>query len=194
MLRLNFKPFLNSLFEARSHEGLVILLMGLLGALAACQASEKDGSQFAPDKIGLSLSGLNYTDMPVGSIYVNGSWGGAVQPYNNGNGSAGSVALPYPWKPGTKVTVKWSDDALYVRDKHSLYTEEVEVPPYSMISSGYLWVAFFPGRKIKVYASGYYPGHLNFPDRLLTPAGTCKRDPECMDWYRSKAPPRAGHY
>jgi len=194
VLGLNFIRLLKSLFEARPHGGLVILLMGILGALSACQASENDAHQSAPDEIGLSLSGLNYTDMPIGSIYVNGSWGGAVQSYNNGNGSAGSVALPYPWKPGTKVTVKWSDDALYVRDKNALYTEEVEVPPYPMIHSGYLWVAFFPGRKVKVYASGYYPGHLNFPDGLLTPAETCKRDPECMDRYRSKVPPRAGHY
>lgn len=173
---------------------LAVLFIFLFGSLAACQSSETDVAQTVPEELGLSLSGLNYTDMPIGSIYVNGSWGGGVQSYNNGNGSAGSVALPYPWRPGTKVTVKWSDDLLYGRDKDALYAVDVEVPPYPMIHSGYLWVAFFPGRKVKVYASGYYPGHINFPDGLLTPAETCKRDPECIDWYRSKKPPREGHY
>lgn len=38
MSGLDIGPFLKSLFEAWPHEGLVILLMGLLGALAACQA------------------------------------------------------------------------------------------------------------------------------------------------------------
>ena len=180
-------------FASKNGSRLFVILV-LCGGVASCREQGAGSQEPPPDEIGLGLSGLNYTDMPIGSIYVNGSWGGAVQSYNNGNGSAGSVALPYPWKPGTKVTVKWSDDALYVRDKNALHAEEVEVPPYPMIHSGYLWVAFFPGRKIKVYASGYYPGHLNFPDGLLTPAETCKRDPECMDWYRSKAPSRVGHY
>lgn len=194
MLGSGSGSFFGFLFKVRSVGKFAIIFIGLFGALAACRSSEKDVAQFAPDEIGLSLSGLNYTDMPIGSIYVNGSWGGGVQSYNNGNGSAGSVALPYPWRPGTKVTVKWSDDALYGRDKNALYTVDVEVPPYPMIYSGYLWVAFFPGRKVKVYASGYYPGHVDFPDGLLTPAETCKRDPACIEWYRSKKPPREGYY
>lgn len=175
-------------------QALALSILTLFGGLIACKRQEVSAEQLVPNEIGLSLSGLNYTDMPIGAMYVNGSWGGGIQAYNNGNSSAGSVALPYPWRPGTKVTVKWSDDVLYERDKNTLYSVDVEVPPYSMIYSGYLWVAFFPDGEVKVYASGYYPGHANFPAGMLTPADTCKRTVGCVEWYRSGEPPREGYY
>lgn len=169
---------------------LLILLLGLL----SCQPQAEGSIEAPPDEVGLGLSGLNYTDMPIGDMYVNGSWGGGVSSHNGCCGFAGGVTLPYPWRPGIKVTVKWSDDELYRKDPNALYTQEVEVPRYDMIYSGYLWVAFFPGHKIKVYASGVGPGYPGFPGGLKMPATYCEESEDCRSWRDSGLPPREGYY
>lgn len=162
--------------------------------LVACFEDNSDTGQSSPDEVGLGLSGLNYTDMPIGDMYVDGSWGGALNSHNGCCGFAGGVTLPFPWRQGVKVTVKWSDDELYRRDPEALYTAEVEVPHYDMIYSGNLWVAFFPGRKVKVYASAVGPGYPGFPDGLKMPATYCEEDEDCRNWRDSGSPPREGFY
>ncbi|WP_082746609.1 MULTISPECIES: DUF3304 domain-containing protein [Stenotrophomonas] len=172
----------------------VFVLLVISSGVVACQRQEAHATGPLPKTVGLTLSGLNYTDMPIGAMYVNGSWGGAVNAHNGCCGFAGGVSLPYPWKPGTKVMVKWSDNELYRKDPGALYSEEVEVPPYEMIYSGFLWVAFLPEKKVKVYVSDFLPGHPDFPSGLQIPWNECNESPECKAWYVSKLPPREGYY
>ncbi len=121
------------------------------------------------DRAGLSLYGLNYTDVPISDFYVNGTWGGNVSPYAAGLSTAGSIGLPGRWHPGIKVTIQWSDDRLYAIDKKALMTAEVEIPKNGKLYGEFLLVAFLPGRKVKAYASGLGPGHVNAPDGLPPP-------------------------
>ncbi|QBG99165.1 DUF3304 domain-containing protein [Xanthomonas oryzae] len=176
----------------------LLAICGLMLMLAGCGAGNSSAPSSAQaqetDTIGLSLFGLNYTDVPIGIFYVNGVWGGNSNPYAAGLSTAGSIGLPAKWHPGIKVKVQWRDDLLYDQDKDALTTAEVEVPRYGKIYSGYLLVAFLPGRKVKVYASGVGPGHKDAPDGLENPGEFCQRQPGCPQWYRSDKPPREGHY
>ncbi|AEQ95506.1 lipoprotein, putative [Xanthomonas oryzae pv. oryzicola BLS256] len=173
-------------------------ICGVLLMLAGCGAGNSSAPSSAQaqetDTVGLSLFGLNYTDVPIGIFYVNGVWGGNSTPYAAGLSTAGSIGLPAKWHPGIKVKVQWRDDLLYDQDKDALTTAEVEVPRYGKIYSGYLLVAFLPGRKVKVYASGVGPGHKDAPDGLENPGEFCLKQPGCDEWYDSGKPPREGHY
>lgn len=161
--------------------------------VSSCRAASPPEPE--SDAIGLSMHGLNYTDVPIGVFYVNKTWGGAVVPYGAGLKTAGSISLPAQWQPGIKVTVQWQDDRLYARDKDAMTTQVVEIPRYGKIYSGYLLVAFFPGRKVKVYASGVGPGHKDAPGGLKNPGKYCMEQPGCDEWYEKGAnPPREGHY
>ena len=182
---------------ARRRFGLALLLgAGLLAA--GCEQAEPE-----PDEVGLSLFALNYTDVPIGVFYVNGTWGGNSSPYAAGLSTAGSIGLPRQWRPGIKVTVKWRDDRLYAIDKNALMTAEVEVPEYGKLTGGFLLVAFWPEREVKVYASESAPAYNEeyvppgveaYPYGLRNPGRYCQEQPGCMEWYRSGFPPREGHY
>lgn len=174
--------------------GATLMLVALLSACGMQATESGESTPVEPGRIGLGLSGLNYTDMPIGRFYVNGSWGGGAPAHNGCCKFAGGVSLPYPWESGTTVEVKWSDDELYDQDPQALYTEVVEVPQFGELYGGYLWVAFFPGKEVKVYASGVGPGHHDFPDGLKAPGDYCVENIDCMEWLRSGEPPREGHY
>ncbi|EKU24410.1 DUF3304 domain-containing protein [Xanthomonas graminis] len=180
-----------ALKRALSICGLMLMLAGCGTGNSSAQSSAQAEER---DTIGLSLYGLNYTDVPIGIFYVNGVWGGNSTPYAAGLSTAGSIGLPAKWHPGIKVKVQWRDDLLYDQDKDALTTAEVEVPRYGKIYSGYLLVAFLPGRKVKVYASGVGPGHKDAPDGLENPGEYCLKQPGCDEWYDSGKPPREGHY
>ncbi len=178
-----------------SENGLrLFVILVLCGGAASCREQGAASQELPPDEIGLALSGLNYTDMPIGVMYANGSWAGGLDAHSGCCGFAGGVGLPYPWKPGTKVVVKWSDDELFDKDPAALYAAKVEIPSYEMIYSGFLWVAFLPGKKVKVYASRFSPGHPEFPDGLQVPRKICNESAECRDWLRGDSPPREGYY
>ncbi|SBV53167.1 hypothetical protein XBLMG947_3977 [Xanthomonas bromi] len=170
------------------------LMLVLAGCGAGNSSAQSSAQAEESETVGLSLYGLNYTDVPIGIFYVNGVWGGNSTPYAAGLSTAGSIGLPAKWHPGIKVKVQWRDDLLYDQDKDALTTAEVEVPRYGKIYSGYLLVAFLPGRKVKVYASGVGPGHKDAPDGLENPGEFCLKQPGCDEWYDSGKPPREGHY
>lgn len=94
----------------------LLAICGLMLMLAGCGAGNSSAPSSAQaqetDTVGLSLFGLNYTDVPIGIFYVNGTWGGAVTPYAAGLKTAGSIGLPDKWHPGIKVKVQWQDDFL----------------------------------------------------------------------------------
>ncbi|WP_253281395.1 DUF3304 domain-containing protein [Cupriavidus sp. HPC(L)] len=148
--------------------------------LAACdrQAAEED------EGWGLKLSILNYTDMPLGVVYVNGVWAGGMGSWGGGTSFAGSAGVPTKWRPGMTMTVEWQDDALYQKDKDALHKAEVEVEPYTGERPSFLWVAFFPDGKIRLFPSSYAPGFPQSPPPLrLTPGDVCAQSEACAKKY-----------
>jgi hypothetical protein len=130
--------------------------------------------------IGLIISILNYSDDPIGLVYVNDIWAGGIMSHGGGSSLAGSVGLPSMWRPGLTVTVHWRDDALYQKDRNGLHVSEVPIEPYvGDFYPGKLYIAFFPGGLIKAFPTSLAPGHPLFPDRLDRPDTMCKADPAC---------------
>ena len=177
---------------------LALLVVASL-AVSACSRATDSSSSASPnsasttaqadnDTLGLNLNGLNYTEVPIGDFYVDGTWGAAIP---SRIGSWGSrviccVSLPRKWHPGLTVTVQWQDDNLYKENPDAMASRVVPVEPYSPFFDGFLWVLFFPGDKIKVYTSNYAPGHPAFPEGLQQPGESCpdhftlkNSDPRC---------------
>ncbi|ABC38815.1 DUF3304 domain-containing protein [Burkholderia thailandensis] len=145
-------------------------------------------AQSEGDTMSLNLNALNYTEIPIGKFYVNGTWGGNVRS-RIGSGGIGilcCVSLPKKWHPGLNITVEWRDDEMYKNDPNSLASRAVPVEKYEYFSDGFLWVLFFPGGKIKAYASKWMPGFPGFPEGLQAPNVACpghftllNSDPRC---------------
>ncbi|NHV30263.1 DUF3304 domain-containing protein [Burkholderia sp. D-99] len=160
-------------------------------------ASSVSSTSAAPDTMGLKLNALNYTDVPIGAFYVDGTWGGAV-PARIGSGGGAiicCVALPKQWHPGLTVNLQWRDDNLYKKDPKALASRVVPVERYDAFSDGFLWVLFFPHDRIKVYASQWMPGYRGFPENLQAPAEACpghftlrNSDPQCPNPDKRIAP------
>ncbi len=159
-----------------------IILSALIAVflLAGCQkhpVEEDEGW-------GLKLSILNYTDMPLGVVYVNGVWAGGMGSWGGGTSFAGSVGVPTKWRPGMTMTVEWRDDALYQKDKNALHKAEIEVEPYTGERPSFLWIAFFPDGKIRLFPSNYAPGFPQSPEPLrLTPGDVCAQNEACAKKY-----------
>lgn len=171
-----------------------LCIIALLACLCACQPADTLG-----ERVGLSITILNYTDIPLGPVYVDGNWGGGSIPYAAGMSTAGGTSLPRQWSPDVKVTVEWSDDLLYQQDRKGLYRQEVSVERYGRIYAGRLYVAFLPGRQVKVFASGYGPGHPDFPHPdypqfLPNPSDLCVAQAGCRERSYRDHVPREGHY
>jgi hypothetical protein len=154
----------------------------------ADDASGGNVSAVKEETMDLKLNALNYTDVPIGLFYVNGTSGANVA---SRIGSGGGtiiccVSVPAKWHPGLTVTVEWQDDNLYKKDPDAMASREVPVEPYEYFSDGFLWVLFFPNDKIKVYASQWGPRSPNFPEGLKAPVEACpdhftllNSDPRC---------------
>ncbi|BAX57278.1 DUF3304 domain-containing protein [Burkholderia stabilis] len=165
---------------------LLMFMAILLGAVGCSRATDVPGAASAaqagsaapaaaPETMGLKLNALNYTDVPVGAFYVDGTWGGTV-PARIGSGGGAiicCVALPKQWHPGLTVNVQWRDDNLYRKDPKALASRVVPVERYDAFSDGFLWVLFFPHDRIKVYASQWMPGYQGFPENLQAPDEAC---------------------
>lgn len=152
----------------------------LLFAVLALVVFKKEPSQ-QDSEIGLSVSILNYTDQPLGVVYVNDSWAGGMLIHGGGNSFAGSANLPRKWRPGLTVRVNWRDDALYQKDRNALHSAVVPVSPYTGNYPSILFVAFFPNQEIKVFPSSMGPGHPEFPEGLQRPETLCKANPICKE-------------
>ncbi|AYQ40752.1 lipoprotein [Burkholderia aenigmatica] len=141
-------------------------------ATAADEAARPGGEDAG---IGLKLNALNYTDVPIGTYSVDGTWGGNVAARI---GSAGGsimccVSVPQKWRPGLTVQVEWRNDEMYRRNPNAVASRVVPVEPYGSFSDGYLWIVFFPGDRIKAYASPWLPGAPEFPEGLQVPSKAC---------------------
>ncbi|AIP79562.1 hypothetical protein JE55_3045 [Burkholderia pseudomallei] len=78
-------------------------------------AGNESVAQSGDDIMSLKLDALNYTDIPVGTFYVDGVWGGNVfsRIGSGGGGVTCCVSLPKKWHPGLSVTVEWRNDEMY---------------------------------------------------------------------------------
>ncbi|ARU24292.1 hypothetical protein RSSE_p0091 (plasmid) [Ralstonia solanacearum] len=140
--------------------------------MQAAKASEEK-------EIGLKVQVLNYMDEGLGVVYVNGVWAGSMSSHAGGHSIAGAIGLPAKWHPGLTVEVEWRDNPLWEKDPNGLYKAQVLVEPYDIKYDGFLWLAFFPGGRIKVIASGYGPGNPNFPADWKFPFDVCMIDAAC---------------
>ncbi|WP_174902066.1 DUF3304 domain-containing protein [Burkholderia pseudomultivorans] len=125
--------------------------------------------------IGLKLNALNYTDVPIGTFYVDGTWGGNV-PARIGSAGGGitcCVSVPQKWRPGLTVKVEWRNDEMYKRNPDAVASRVVPIEQYGSFSDGYLWIVFFPGDRIKAYVSPWLPGAPAFPEGLQVPNKAC---------------------
>ncbi|MDW9239151.1 hypothetical protein C7S16_0240 [Burkholderia thailandensis] len=172
----------------RTMEAIVrsMCLLALPGSVAACshavsdvlsQAGGKGAavSQAGDDTMSLKLNALNYTDVPIGVFYVDGTWGSTV-PSRIGSGGGQiicCVSLPSKWHPGLTVTVQWRDDTLYEKAPDAMASRVVSVGKYEHFSDGFLWGLLFPNDRIKVYASQWMPGFRGFPEGLQSPDSVC---------------------
>ncbi len=179
--------------------GLIALFVFAILMCGGCSRTSKSSSDEAEMKhevtsssesevMSLNLNALNYTEIPIGKFYVDGTWGGNVRS-RIGSGGLGilcCVSLPKKWRPGLTVTVEWRDDEMYKNDPNSLTSRVVPVEKYEYFSDGFLWVLFFQGGKIKAYASQWMPGFPGFPEGLQAPNVACpghftllNSDPRC---------------
>jgi hypothetical protein len=167
---------------------LVPLVIVSLAISACSRTADKSETKVADETMDLKLNALNYTDVPIGVFYVDGTSGANVA---SRIGSGGGtiiccVSVPAKWHPGLTVTVVWRDDNMYMKDPKALASRVVPVEPYEYFSDGFLWVLFFPNDKIKVYASQWGPGAPDFPEKLQAPDEACpdhftllNSDPRC---------------
>nr|WKF57893.1 hypothetical protein HUO10_002387 [Paraburkholderia busanensis] len=166
----------------------VVFMALLLGVVACSPAQDGASKQPMDETLSLKLNSLNYTDVPIGIFYVDGTWGG-TSPSRLGSGGGSilcCVSLPAKWHPGLTVNLSWQDDLLYKKDENAMAHRVVPVEKYDFSSDGYLWVLFFPDDKIKVYASPWMPGGAGFPEGLQAPDEACpvnfklrNSDPRC---------------
>ncbi|AXV78732.1 MULTISPECIES: DUF3304 domain-containing protein [Ralstonia solanacearum species complex] len=162
--------------NATTMKGLVAAaLAGLLMGLAACSKAEapKAAAVEEDDSLGGSIGVLNYTDIPIGVVYVNGQWAGGMVANEGGTKWIGSISVPKQWDPNFKVTVKWSDDELFKKDENALYTKEVPVEKYPPQDASFFYVAFYPNHEVKLYLTRWGPGAASDPYHLENPKDAC---------------------
>ncbi|MDB0508090.1 DUF3304 domain-containing protein [Ralstonia solanacearum] len=156
----------------------VLVVLAALGT--GCKPSQSQAAKAdAEDELGLSVRVLNYTDIPLGVVYVNGIWVGNTSSHSGGHSIAGAIGVPQKWHPGLTVEVEWQDDLLYEKDPNGLYKAQVPVEPYDMKYGGFLWLAFFPDNKVRAIPSSTSPGFPGFPDGLEYPFDVCMADAAC---------------
>lgn len=153
-----------------------VVLAGALLGLAACSKAEapKAAAADEDDTLGGYVLILNYTDVPIGYVSVDGRYAGAMvaNSVDVGTGRT-SIDVPRHWDPNFKVTIKWSDDELYERDKNALYTKEVPIEKYPPTGSSFLYVAFYPNHDVKLFLTKGGPGYKGDENSPEDPKQAC---------------------
>ena len=80
-----------------------VLALLLLLSVTACSGAGPD-----PDTAVAQLSGYNHTPEYIHQYYVDGQYGGNVQPYGGGGSFVCCIAYPRIWRPDLLATVKWT--------------------------------------------------------------------------------------
>ncbi|KJJ97304.1 hypothetical protein UB44_16775 [Burkholderiaceae bacterium 26] len=150
-----------------------VVLAGALLGLTACSKAEAPKANVEDETLGGAIGVINYTDIPIGAVYVNGQWAGGMVANAGGTKWIGSVSVPRHWDPNFKVTVKWSDDELFHKDEKALYEKKVPLEKYPPKGGSYIYVAFFPNHEVKVYLTDWLPGWEGDPYHLEEPKQAC---------------------
>ncbi|AMR80600.1 DUF3304 domain-containing protein [Cupriavidus nantongensis] len=151
----------------------VVMLAAALLGMAGCGKAEAPQAAVEDDTLGGQIGVLNYTDVPIGVVYVDGQWAGGMVANAGGTSWTGAISVPKHWDPNFKVTIKWSDDELYAKDKKALYTKEVPVEKYPPTGSAYFYVAFYPNQEVKLFLTRGGPGFEGDPYDLPDPKEAC---------------------
>ena len=130
------------------------LALPCLLALAAC-----GHSQDVPTT-GVGLTGIDHLadHLSVQEFSVDGTSGAQA---GKGGRTVCCVSLPTHWQPGMTVKVKWN-----VTNWRDCTGEEHEavVPVEKYDEAAHMYVHFFPGNKVRVISSNYYPEGANYPE------------------------------
>ena len=128
--------------------------------LAACSTSPRSDS-----KIGVDISGVNYSDQPITYIVSDpndkASIGGEPLDPFAGGGSMCCFRLPATWQPGIKVRVEILDT-----NRNPFKEEILDLPPYVDGKPGRLWAVLYQDGSIEVLSSEYGPSHAKWPGKV----------------------------
>lgn len=115
----------------------------------------------------IEMSGLNYMGRGVDSFSADGYGGGALYANQGGGGFVCCVTIPRRWRPGMKVTVRWTENQ---NDPQAWKQKLVTIPEYETHNIGYLAVHFYPAGNVKVAVTNILVGHPNYPYPRPMPA------------------------
>lgn len=111
-----------------------------------------------------SIVGANYTSNGIQSFTVDGAWGGNIHPYSGGGSFVCCASLPRRWSPTLTVSVQWRrSDGRALDGQWRIRSLEQVVAVEKYVTSGNIYVLFFPDDKVKVYVSEVGVGSPLFP-------------------------------
>jgi hypothetical protein len=135
-------------------------LIATSALLVACSTSPKSDS-----KIGVDISGVNYSDQPITYIVSDPNDKASVgaEPLDPfaGGGSMCCFRLPATWQPGIKVRVEILDT-----NRKPFKEEIVDLPPYVDGKPGRLWAVLYQDGSVEVLSSEYGPPHAKWPGKV----------------------------
>lgn len=119
--------------------------------------------------LGVLLTGVHHmgTGFYVPRFYVDGYSGGNVGPEGGGGGDVCCVRIPYQWRPGLLVDLRWEVDRWgnsLAADKipeHQLYRARISIEEYK--SPEHLYVHFYADGRARVVSSMVGPGNPDHP-------------------------------
>lgn len=119
----------------------------------------------ADSKVGVEISGVNYSDQPITYVVSDpnapGNVGGEpVDPFAAG-GLMCCFRLPEKWQPGIKVRVQ-----IFDTNRNPVKDETVNLPPYVDGKPGRIWAVHYQDGVVDVLSSDYGPQHAKWPGKL----------------------------
>ena len=138
------------------------------------------------EKVGVGITGYNFTNEGVQEFFVNGGYGSNLPPYGGGGATSCCVSVPAQWIPDLRVTVDWTIGHFTKpwEERKGMSLADMEkccwtqrtlsktVPIEWYDRPGNVQVFFLPNDEIKVYSSGLDLGHPDHPSGMTYP-----RDP-----------------
>lgn len=126
--------------------GYLALLVVLLPGLTACWKEES---------IPVGIVGYNHTDSNIYQFLVNDGAGGGTDAHRGGGTTVCCAMVPNRWHPGMTVEISWTTDLKNFRK------QVVSVPKYEKV--GDLTVHFLRDGDVKVFVTGIFLGHQDYP-------------------------------
>ncbi|MCD7099302.1 DUF3304 domain-containing protein [Stenotrophomonas sp. MMGLT7] len=131
---------------ARWRWGIALLIM-LLPMLASCRGKE--------ESIPVGIVGYNHTDFTIVQFLINGGNGDSALRPHQGGGTSCCAMVPNRWHPGMTVEISWTTDL------KNFHRRVVPIPKYERV--GDLTVHFLRNGDVKVFVTGIFLGHPDYP-------------------------------